>query len=118
MTEKEEKAKFNKEFGQRVKLARKAAMLKAEQAAEYAGISPQFLSDIERGKKGVSNFNLLHLSQALHVSADYLLYGRVGVDETWELVAERVSALTPAIRDMGIEVLNATLSMIQDNIPK
>lgn len=118
MQEWQEKEQFNLEFGQRVKLARKAAKLRAEQTAELAGISPQFLSDVERGKKGVSNYNLLRLARALRVSADYLLLGRVGADEDWELTAERISSLPPAIRDMSIEVLNTALSMIQDNLPR
>lgn len=112
-----EKEAFNREFGKRVKAARKAVKLKAELAAEEAGISPQFLSDVERGKKGVSNYNLARLARALHVSADYLLFDRIGADEEWELVAERIAALPPAVREMAVEVLNTTLSMIQENLP-
>lgn len=112
-----EKDAFNREFGKRIKLARKAAKLKAEMAAEDAGISPQFLSDVERGKKGVSNYNLARLAKALHVSADYLLFDRGGADEKWELTAERIAALPPAVREMAAEVLDAALNMIQDNIP-
>lgn len=113
-----EKNEFNREFGKRVKLARKTAKLKAEETAEAAGISTQFLSDVERGKKGMSNYNVSQLARALHVSADYLLFGRDGIGEERELAAERVAALPPAIRDMAVEVLNATLSMIQENVPK
>lgn len=113
-----EKDEFNREFGKRVKLARKAAKLKAEQTAEAVGISTQFLSDVERGKKGVSNYNVCRLAKALHVSTDYLLFDRIGADEEWELVAERIAALPPAIRAMAVEILNVTITMIQENVPK
>ncbi|SBW12633.1 DNA-binding helix-turn-helix protein [uncultured Eubacteriales bacterium] len=113
-----EKDEFNREFGRRVKLARKAAKLKGEKAAEDAGITPQFLSDVECGKKGVSNYNVARLALALHVSADYLLFGRSDGNEERDMVAERLAALPPAIREMAEEVLGYTLDIIQGNIPR
>lgn len=111
------KEAFNRDFGQRVKAARRGASLRAEDVAEAAGISPQFLSDVERGKKGMGGYNVARLAIALHVSTDYLLYGRKNADAAWELAAERLSALTPAIREMATEVLGTTLDMLQENIP-
>lgn len=113
-----EKDEFNREFGKRVKLARKAAKLRAEQTAEATGISTQFLSDVERGKKGMGGYNVARLAKALRVSADYLLFGRTGTDEAWEQAAERMAALPPAIRDMAIDVLKTTLSIVQENVPE
>jgi transcriptional regulator with XRE-family HTH domain len=112
-----EKDEFNRDFGGRVKLARKTADKTAERIAEDAGLTPQFLSDVERGRKGVSNYNLARLSQALGVSADYLLFGRTGMDETRDMMAERLAALPPAVREMAEEVIRHALDIIQGNIP-
>ncbi len=112
-----QKDAFNHEFGKRVKAARKAAQLKAELAAEAAGISPQFLSDVERGKKGVSNYNLAGLAQALSVSADYLLFGCVGTGGEWARDIESIAMLSPGVRKMAVEVLGAALSIVQETPP-
>ncbi len=113
----QEKDVFNQEFGGRVRLARKTADKTAERVAEEAGVTPQFLSDVERGKKGVGNYNLARLSQALGVSADYLLFGRAGMDETRDMTVERLAALPPAIREMAEEIIYHALDIIRGNIP-
>lgn len=113
----EEREAFRIEFGKRVRMARKGAKMKAEELAELAGISPQFLSEVERGKKGVSDFNVGALSRALNVTADYLVLGRQDADATWQMTAEHLASMTPAIRDMSALVLETALRMVKDNVP-
>ena len=60
-----EKELFNTALGKRVKEARRAAGLKGEEAAEMAGITAQFLSEVERGKKGITSYNLAPLDLRL-----------------------------------------------------
>lgn len=109
---------FNLAFGQRVRDARRARGFKAEMTAEMAGITAQFLSDVERGKKGLSSYNLAPLARALGVSSDYLLYGRRDADERITLVSEYLISLPPAQRDMAIELLEQALNIIKSGIPK
>lgn len=66
---------LNKEIGYRCKHARLSAGLTQETLAEKLDVSTQYLSDMERGKVGLSLLTLLHISDILSVSTDYLLKG-------------------------------------------
>lgn len=66
---------FNITVGERVRKYRDYHGVSREKFAEQAGISPQFLADIETGKKGMSALTLLKISTALNVSCDLLLTG-------------------------------------------
>lgn len=112
------KEQFNQEFGQRIKLARRNIGMKAEKLADLAGITPQFLSEVERGKKGIGNYNLAILAQSLDVTADYLLFGRTDLNDAKEQLAEHLAALPPAQMEMAADVLEYTLKMVKENIPK
>ena len=112
-----EKELFNTALGKRVKEARRAAGLKGKEAAEMAGITAQFLSEVERGKKGITSYNLAPLARALRVTSDFLLFGWRDVDERVPLIAEHLTALPPAQCDMAIEVLEYALAIIRKNLP-
>ena len=58
------------------KKSRELAGLTQEKLAETIDVSVQYVSDLERGKVGASTATLIRISQALHVSCDYLLLGR------------------------------------------
>ena len=64
-----------KQIGERVRYCREDTGYTREQFAEKAGISPQFLAEIENGKKGMSAETLYRLCDAFYLSADYLLFG-------------------------------------------
>lgn len=68
---------FLKEMGNRILIKRKQLNLSQDKLAEKAGISSQVVSSAERGAKAVRPENLLKISMALGVSADYLLSGNV-----------------------------------------
>ena len=107
----DDKECFNQAFGRRCRLAR--GDRRAEDVAEQAGIPPQFLSSVERGKKAMTGMNIANLARALHVTTDYLLYGRTDADGTWAAVAEHLTALTPATRDLAGELLKTMLDMLE-----
>ena len=56
-------------------LQRKQLGLTQERVAELADISPQLLSNAENGIQVIGSDKLYRISQALEVSADYLLSG-------------------------------------------
>ena len=62
-------------IGQRIASARKAKNLTQEQLAERSGVSYQTISSAELNKKSLRAENIIKISQALVVSADYLLTG-------------------------------------------
>ena len=67
---------LNEEIGARVRAQREYFGLTREELCNYVSISPQFLSEIERGVKGVSAETLYKLCDGLGISADYVLMGK------------------------------------------
>lgn len=65
-----------KEIGNRIKLCRKSKKLTQEALAEQINVSPHYIYEIERGSKTMSLSILVQLSQTLHISTDYLLFGQ------------------------------------------
>lgn len=68
--------KMNVQLGLRVRKQREFLNLTREQLCDFVEISPQFLSEIERGKKSPSSETVIKLCNGLSLSADYLLMGR------------------------------------------
>ncbi len=67
---------MNQIIGNRVRQIRDTHQYTREQVAEWADISPQFLSDIELGKKSMTSTTIVKLAKALQISTDYLLLGK------------------------------------------
>lgn len=67
----------HKEMGRRIRDRRETLDISRESLAEQLEVSPQFVADIEYGNKGISIKRLYGLSQALGVTADYILAGSV-----------------------------------------
>ena len=65
----------DEELGRRLWDYRAELKLTREAFSEKCGISAQFLSDIEHGRKGMSVETLYKICTAFEVSADYLVFG-------------------------------------------
>lgn len=72
---KEQRQQFNIDLGKRCKTARTAAQLTQESFAELLDVNSQFISDVERGRVGVSLLTLKDMSEILGVTTDYLIKG-------------------------------------------
>ncbi len=70
-----EKKEINIQIGEQIKAARERARLTQELLAERIGVSPQYVSDVERGVVGVSVATLKRLCIALGASSDQILFG-------------------------------------------
>ncbi len=116
--EQERRRAFDKALGERVREARQARKFTGEDTAEMAGITTQFLSNVERGKKGISAYKLADLARALGVTADYLIWGREDVDAGVLMAAEYLASIPPAQRDMAVEMMELALKLIREGIPK
>ncbi|MBQ6862932.1 MAG: helix-turn-helix transcriptional regulator [Clostridia bacterium] len=66
---------LNAQYGKRIRNKRENLKLSREKLAEMANISTQFLADIETGKKGMSVVTLHKICNALHTSADSIVFG-------------------------------------------
>ncbi|MBQ8348072.1 MAG: helix-turn-helix transcriptional regulator [Ruminococcus sp.] len=62
-------------IGERISHIRKARGYSQKRLADLAGISVQFLSDIENNKKGMTVTTLKHIAEILNVTTDYIIYG-------------------------------------------
>lgn len=63
------------DIGERIKKQRLLNGYSREQLAELVEITPRFCYDLELGLKNMSVNTLCKLAEALHVHADYLLFG-------------------------------------------
>lgn len=84
-----------KEIGQRIIERRKKLGLTQEALAEKGEVTTQFVSYAETGKRAMRPENLLKISAALGVSADYLLTGDV-IDKDLLLLSDKLRKLTPS----------------------
>ena len=67
----------------------------AEALAEKGEVTTQFVSYAESGKRAMRPENLLKISYALEVSADYLLTGEI-IDKDLLILSDKLRKLTPA----------------------
>lgn len=72
-----EKKAINIQIGEQIRFAREQAKLTQEQFAERIEVSPQYISDLERGVVGISIPTLKRACVALGVSSDRILFGAV-----------------------------------------
>lgn len=70
------KNNLNIQIGSRIREKRELLGLTREKLAECIDISPQFLTQIELGNKGMSSATLYRICSALSASADYIVLGR------------------------------------------
>ena len=83
------------EIGMRITERRKKLGLTQEALAEKGDVTTQFVSYAESGKRSMRPENLLKISSALGVSADYLLTGEI-IDKDLLLLSDKLRNLTPA----------------------
>ena len=74
---------------------RKKLGLTQEALAEKGKVTTQFVSYAESGKQAMRPENLLKISSALEVSADYLLTGEI-IDKDLLILSDKLRKLTPS----------------------
>ena len=79
-------------IGRRIQNRRKQLLLTQEQLADMMNVSIQMVSNLERGNKAIRIDNLIHLSQILNISTDYILTGKETADDHSAL-AEKIAQL-------------------------
>lgn len=95
-----------KAIGRRVKKSRKGKGLTQEKLAELVDISVPHMSNIETGKTRLSLAILTNLVEVLDVTADMLLFGRVGEkDKMHSLVLKEVDELLAGCSDVQVQLI-------------
>ncbi len=82
-------------IGKRIKTAREKKGLTQEQLAEILGVTPNHISEIERGISGLSIPSLMGINQHLDISADYILYGRL-IEDSSNPIHAKLKELSPS----------------------
>ena len=83
------------EIGKRIMDRRKKLGLTQEALAEKGEVTTQFVSYAKSGKRAMRPENLLKISSALEVSADYLLTGEI-IDKDLLILSDKLRRLTPS----------------------
>ena len=83
------------EIGKRIMDRRKKLGLTQEALAEKGEVTTQFVSYAESWKRAMRPENLLKISSALEVSADYLLTGEI-IDKDLLILSDKLRRLTPS----------------------
>lgn len=84
---------FLRQMGLRIYQRRKELRLTQEELAEAAGLTSQMVSTAELGKKALRPENIVKLAEALEVSTDYLLRGKI-TNEDYILLSGKIAALS------------------------
>lgn len=101
--------KTNKtEIGQRIHQIRIENGYTQAEFAEAIDISINFLSEIENGKKGLSQETLAKICLKMHVSADYILFGKQNNNRS---LLEIANSLSISELNTTIEYLEALQNM-------
>ena len=96
-------------IGIRVQQERTCMGLTREQLAEMMDMSVWYITDIERGRSGLSILGLIELCEIFGCSADYLLFGRL---DSLSLSA-RVNQLPPELRKLVDDILAKQMEIIE-----
>ena len=104
------------EIGVRITELRKRLGWTQEELAENADLTPQFVSYAESGKRAMRPENLLKLSKALNVSADYLLTGDI-VDKNLLILSDKLRNLEPAQIRIIENVVDQCNSLFREKTP-
>lgn len=74
----ENKTKINnKAIGRRIREERELLALSREEFAEIISLSDYYVGQLERGERQMSLPVLVRVAQCLHISLDYLVFGKI-----------------------------------------
>lgn len=99
--------------GKRVRRQRESLSLTRDQFAEQIEISPQFLAEIENGKKGMSAETLYKICSRTNASSDYILFGRQAKGGIKTPAVETLCKIPPQYSELVEDVLQAFLHTIE-----
>ena len=99
------KKQINIEIGEQIKYAREAAKYTQEQLAEHLDVSPQYVSDLERGVVGISISTLKRACIVLNVASDQILFG--SNSDIGSVFAHKCSNLTSKQIDLLLDICDS-----------
>lgn len=95
-----------KAVGNRIKQIRKIRHMTRENLAKKAGITANYLYEVERGSKSATIRVLGNIAATLEVSTDYLIFGKdMYGTNTEDLLGKMISKLSAKQRDSLAQIL-------------
>ena len=103
--------------GKRIRRHREKLSLTREQFAELISMSPQFLAEIENGKKGMSAETLYKIGERTGASTDYILMGKQSVSDIKTPAVDMLGKIPPRYSEIAEDLLSALLRAIELDKP-
>lgn len=107
------KKEINIQVGEQIKAAREQARMTQEQLAERVDVSPQYVSDLERGVVGASLTTLSRVCTALGVSSDQILFGQSREDRAF-CIADKCRDLSDRQFSILVEIINRYIEAVEN----
>lgn len=106
-----------KEVGQRIQKARENAGLRQDELARRVGLTPNYLSAVERGMKVPRLETFIRIINELGVSADEILQDVLDVEvrERASQLEERIKGLEETDRDKVLRVLETMIGDVKNS---
>lgn len=102
------------EMGERIKKQRLLNGYSREKLAELADITPRFCYDLELGLKNMSLNTLCKLSESLHVSTDYILFGNNSISDDYTPIIGLVQTCPSGKLDHLEKIVSHYIQAIKD----
>ncbi len=106
-----DKKEINIQIGEQIKIARERAKITQENLAERIDVSPQYISDLERGVVGVSIATLKKICVSLNVSSDQLLFGESS-GNTFSPLSEKIRCLSKEQHAILCEIVEKYITAV------
>lgn len=106
-----EKKEINIQIGEQVRIAREQAKMTQEILAEKIDVSPQYISDLERGVVGIALSTLKRLCNTLGVASDQILFG-ARTQDRGVILSNVCNALTDEQFNSLVEMVNCFVKAI------
>lgn len=106
------KKEINIQIGEQIKSAREHLKMTQEQLAECIEVSPQYISDLERGVVGISIPTLKRVCVTLGVSSDQILFGRQA-EKNAAAIVEKCKPLTKEQFQLLLDVIDRFVEAVE-----
>ena len=100
-------------IGSHIRAARKRADLTQEELSERIGVTPQYLSDLERGLVGTSIPTLIKICDNLNISSDFILFGNTGNGDPGSTLIEKIQRLPKHKADLVMTSVSLMLEALE-----
>ena len=101
-------------IGLRIRELREYCGMSREELAEASDLTVSFITQIERGQKGMSILSLIKLSRVLGVTTDYLLEGKIKSEYNAQLLYTMMESLPPEALGYAEELLKVYVLAISN----